>query len=144
MGDIEEAEVRDMRYWKPWQPPEVTVMRRQRSGLESVREMALRRWGRVSFVCTGKFWGEGEPTSEARGVISMVISLPFSSLREFAIAVAVFLRGEEDEKCRLHFAADRAFREGAVIDSVHLDRAGRRKSRTGGRCATAVAHTSCL
>lgn len=29
--------VKLMRYWKPWQPPDVTVMRSARSGLDSVR-----------------------------------------------------------------------------------------------------------
>ncbi len=35
--------VRDMRYWKPWQPPLSTVMRRARFGLESLAMISLRR-----------------------------------------------------------------------------------------------------
>lgn len=34
--DISDVLVRDMRYWKPWHPPDSTVTRRARSGLESL------------------------------------------------------------------------------------------------------------
>jgi hypothetical protein len=66
-------------------------------------------------------------------VISIVIRLPFSSVRGFITAVAAFLRGEDDEKRRLHFAADCAFNEVAITDPIHLDCGGRRKSRIGSR-----------
>jgi hypothetical protein len=65
----------------------------------------------------------------------MVISLPFSSLRGLAMAVA-FRLGGEDEKCRLHFTdGDRAsFCRAAAVGSMRVDRnGGKRKSRRSGR-----------
>ena len=45
-GDIAEVLVRAMRYWKPWHPPDSTVTRRARLGLESLDIISLRRWDR--------------------------------------------------------------------------------------------------
>jgi len=36
--------VRDIRYWKPWQPPLSTWIRRARCGFESLDIISLRRW----------------------------------------------------------------------------------------------------
>ena len=42
-GEIAEVLVRDMRYWKPWHPPDSTVTRKARSGLDSLVIISLRR-----------------------------------------------------------------------------------------------------
>jgi hypothetical protein len=49
--DISSSVVVDMRYWKPWQPPDSTATRRQSDGLFSFVEMACRRYRTQSVYC---------------------------------------------------------------------------------------------
>lgn len=45
--------VSDMRYWKPWQPPLSTEMRRARFGFSSLAMISRRRWlGLLAFGAT--------------------------------------------------------------------------------------------
>jgi len=69
--------VRDIRYWKPWQPPLSTVIRKARLELESLAIISFRRF-------------------DARGVISMVISFPSSSFLGLTIATVPLLDGAEE------------------------------------------------
>lgn len=79
MADVE---VKDIRYWKPWQPPDSTVMRRAREGLSSLVMISRRRL-------------------QARGVMSMVISLPLESLRGLAVMTVAGQAGVVEKGRRL-------------------------------------------
>ena len=107
--EMEERLTRDMRYWNPWQPPDSTVMRRARKGLESLAMISLRRyckektkglfsWGWNLAIDKNRFslWWR---TDAARGVMSIIISFPSSSFRGFAVTITALL-GEAVENCR--------------------------------------------
>lgn len=104
-GEILEVDVRDIRYWKPWQPPLSTFTRRQREGLESFVIIWFKRF-------------------EARGVISMVMSWPVSSsVRGFRIVFVVDMVGplggggfEEGEIVSIEGGLER----GLVVDNFLL------------------------
>jgi len=105
--------VRDMRYWKPWQPPLSTWIRRARLGFESLVMISERRF-------------------DARGVISTVISLPSSSFRGLRRTVVACLRVEVLKGC-----ADEGSHRIEVLKLlwrriVLVDMLGRRKSSIGG------------
>lgn len=78
ISDVEESEERvgmlesDKIYWKPWQPPDSTWIRRARLGLESLVMISRSRFA-------------------ARGVISNVISFPSSSLVALTMALVAWL-----------------------------------------------------
>jgi len=68
-----------MTYWKPWQPPDSTWMRRPRFGLASLVIIVDRRFA-------------------ARGVISRIISLPSSSFKGFRTQTVAFLAGDAEKR----------------------------------------------
>lgn len=108
--------VRDMRYWKPWQPPDSTDMRRARSGFAS-RDMISRR------------------RAAARGVMSMVMSLPEESFRAFAVMVVAKGVGdaENDRSGALLCASCRGFKNDLWGEVVAFggDAAGDARAREG-------------
>ena len=82
-GESSFEDVSDMRYWKPWQPPDCTVTRNARSVLASFLIISFSRYKQSAELLENT-----EPaqfTFAALAEMSISISSPFSSLRGFAV-----------------------------------------------------------